>query len=73
MFARLFVYLQYVLPKYWITAVVYRIARIRNVAIKDFLITRFIAHFKVDVKDIRLAVPGDFARRQARVSSVAVA
>ena len=57
---RLFVFLQYLLPRFWLTALVYRIARIRNVAIKDFLITRFVALYGVEVDDVELDVPGDF-------------
>lgn len=57
---RLFVVLQYLLPRFWLTALVYRIARIRNVAVKDFLITRFVALYGVDVDDVELEVPGDF-------------
>jgi phosphatidylserine decarboxylase len=57
---RLFVFLQYLLPRFWLTALVYRIARIRNVAIKDFLITRFVALYGVQVDDVELDVPGDF-------------
>lgn len=61
MLSRLFVYLQYVLPKYWITSIVYRVARIRNVAVKDFLITKFVALCDVDIEDVRLSVPDEFA------------
>ena len=61
MLSRLFAYLQYVLPKYWITSVVYRIARIRNTAVKDFLITKFIALYDVDIDVVRCSVPDGFA------------
>jgi len=61
MLSRLFVLLQYLLPQFWITALIWRIARIRNVATKDFLITKFVRLYKVDVDDVKLAVPGDFA------------
>lgn len=61
MLARLFAYLQYVLPKYWLTAVVYRVARIRHVGFKNFIITRFVKLYKVDVGDIKLTLPDDFA------------
>jgi phosphatidylserine decarboxylase len=60
MLARLFVYLQYLLPRFWLTRLTYRVARIRNVPIKDFLITRFVRHFDVDIDDVKLDVPGDF-------------
>lgn len=61
MLARLFAYIQYLLPKYWLTAVVYRIARIRHAGVKDFLITRFVRLYNVDTEDIKLALPADFA------------
>jgi phosphatidylserine decarboxylase len=61
MLAALFVALQYVLPQHLLTALIWRLARIRHVAIKDFLITRFVALYDVDVKDVKLAVPEDFA------------
>lgn len=59
--ARLFVLLQRLLPKYFLTALVYRIARIRHVAIKDFLITRFCGLYNVNVDEVRENVPGGFA------------
>lgn len=58
--ASLFVALQYLLPKHLLTALIWRVARIRQVAIKDFLITRFIDIFDVDIEDIKKDVPGDF-------------
>lgn len=61
MFSRLFAYVQYVLPKFWLTAIVYRIARIQHVGFKDFLITRFVRLFKVDTDDIKLDLPQGFA------------
>jgi phosphatidylserine decarboxylase len=61
MLSRLFAYLQYILPKYWITSVVYRMARIENTAFKDFLITRFIALYDVDIEEVLCPVPEGFA------------
>lgn len=61
MLARLFAYIQFVLPKFWLTAAVYRLARVRHVAFKNFLITRFVRLFDIDTDDIRLAFPDDFA------------
>ena len=61
MLANAFVALQYLLPKHWLTAIVYRIARIRNATVKDFLITRFVKLFDVDVEEIKLELPGGFA------------
>ena len=60
MLARLFVYLQYLLPRFWLTGLIYRVARIRNVSVKDFLITRFIRLYDVDIDDVKLDVPRDF-------------
>jgi phosphatidylserine decarboxylase len=57
----LFVALQYVLPKHLLTALIWRIARIRHSATKDFLITRFVRLFKVDIDDVKLDVPAGFA------------
>ncbi|MDJ0793958.1 MAG: archaetidylserine decarboxylase [Woeseiaceae bacterium] len=56
-----FVALQHILPRHWLTAVIWRIARIRNQRVKDFLITQFARAFDVNLEEVRLAVPGDFA------------
>jgi len=61
MLAPLFATLQYLLPKYWLTALVYRLARVRHRNIKNFLITRFIRLYRVETSEIRLSVPDDFA------------
>ena len=61
MLARLFAYLQYILPKYWLTAIVYRVARVRHTGFKNFIITQFVKLYKVDTADIRLSLPDDFA------------
>ena len=58
--ARAFVFLQYLLPRHWMTALVWRIARIRHPATKDFLITRFARLFKVDLEEVKLDVPSGF-------------
>lgn len=57
----LFVALQYVLPKYWMTTLIWRIARIRNEKVKNFLIEKFVWLYNVNVDEVRLDVPGDFA------------
>ena len=56
-----FVIIQYILPRHLLTRLIWRIARIRHVATKDFLITRFAAAFDVDLDEVKLDVPGDFA------------
>jgi len=58
--ARLFVLLQYLVPQFWLTAVVYRLARISTPAIKDFLITRFVALYDVEIDEVELDVPTGF-------------
>ena len=59
--AMLFVALQYILPRYWLTALIWRIARIRNPGVKNFLIERFVKLYKVDVDEVLLEVPDEFA------------
>ncbi len=61
MLARAFVALQVILPKHWLTAITWRIARIRNPRVKDFLITRFARAFDVNLDEVELEVPGEFA------------
>lgn len=56
-----FVLLQYVLPRLLLTRLVWRISRIRHVATKDFLIARFAAAFDVNLDEVKLDAPGDFA------------
>ena len=61
MLARAFVILQYLLPRHWLTAVIWRIARIRHVPTKNFLINRFVKAFDVDLEEVALDVPDGFA------------
>jgi phosphatidylserine decarboxylase len=56
----LFVILQYVLPKHLLTALVYRVARIRRPGIKNFLIRTFVGAFDVDVDEVLKPVPDGF-------------
>lgn len=58
--ARLFVALQYLLPRRWLTAVVHRLARVRLRWFKDALIRGFIRLYKVDLAEIAAEVPRDF-------------
>ena len=58
--AYLFTLLQRVLPKYAMTAVVYRIARIRLVGFKNFLIRQYVRLYKVNVDEIAAEVPDEF-------------
>jgi len=61
MLSRLFAYSQFLLPKYWLTAVVYRLARIRLPAVKDALIRGFLKLYDVRLDEVNGRVPGDFA------------
>ena len=61
MLAALFVALQYILPKHLLTALVWRVARIRHVATKDFLITRFVDLYEVDIDEVKLKAPAEFS------------
>lgn len=58
--ARLFVFLQKLLPKYLLTRLVYRIARIRHVGFKNFLIRRFVGLYNIDVEELSHPVPDGF-------------
>ncbi len=58
--AALFVALQYVLPQHWMTAAIWRVARIRQRRVKDFLIRRFVALYDVDIEEVRHRVPDGF-------------
>ena len=55
--ARLFVFFQWVLPKYFVTSIVFHLARIRNVAVKNFLINRFVSAYKVNIGELDKPVP----------------
>lgn len=61
MLARLFVFLQYLLPRYLLTSIVYRVARIRTRAVKDGLIRGFLRIYDVDVDEVDKQIPDDFA------------
>ncbi len=60
MLARLFVLLQYLLPRHWLTATMYRIAHVRAPAVKDTLIRGFVRLYNVDLDEVRQSAPGDF-------------
>ncbi|MBT8093031.1 MAG: phosphatidylserine decarboxylase [Gammaproteobacteria bacterium] len=59
--ARAFVLLQYLLPRYVLTAIVYRLARIRNERVKNLLINRFVAFYDVQTDEIKHELPAEFA------------
>ena len=61
MLDRLFVLLQHLLPRHLLTALVWRVARIRTPAVKNALISGFTRVFDIEVDEVRLRVPDDFA------------
>lgn len=61
MLSRLFAFTQYLLPKYWLTALVYRLARIRRPAVKNALIRGFLKVYDVRLDEVDGRVPEDFA------------
>ncbi len=56
----LFAYFQYLLPKHWLTAIVFRIARIRAPRVKNLLIRNFARLYRVDVDEVRNSIPDGF-------------
>ena len=60
MLSRLFVLMQYLLPKYLLTALVYRLARVNVPTVKDALIRGFLKLYDVNLDEVRGQVPGDF-------------
>ncbi len=58
--AQLFLLLQHMMPKRLITAIVYRLARIRVRFIKDFLIRSFVKLFEVNLDEVEKSVPDGF-------------
>ena len=58
--ARLFVLLQKILPKYWLTAFVFWLARRKTAWLKNFLIKQFVNAYNVDTDEILLALPDEF-------------
>lgn len=61
MIAAIFIALQYLLPQHLLTRLVWRIARIRNERVKNFLITQFIDAFDVATDEVALPIPSGFA------------
>ena len=59
--SRLFLLLQIILPRLTLTALVFRLARIRTTSIKNFFIRQFVSCYKVDVEEVKQSVPDDFA------------
>ena len=57
MLTRVLVYLQYLLPKYGLTALVHWISRVRIPAVKNFLITQFVRFYKVTDGNLTTRIP----------------
>lgn len=55
-----FVVLQYLLPKYWLTALIYRLARVRQQSVKNFLIRKFVWLYNVDIEEAEKDVPDGY-------------
>ena len=60
MLTNILVFLQYLIPKYLITAILRFLSRISNRKIKDFFILKFISFYKIDIEDVRKKIPEDF-------------
>ena len=58
--SQLFLLLQRILPKHLLTALVYRMARIRLLAIKDLLIRSFLKMYAVNLDEVAKSAPNDF-------------
>lgn len=58
--ARLFVGLQYLLPRFLLTAVIFRLARVRHIRVKNVLIRTFVRLFSVDTAEAAAAVPDEY-------------
>jgi len=56
-----FIALQYLLPKFWLTALVFRLTRIRHAAFKDFLIRQFVRFYNVNVEEAEKDIPAGYA------------
>lgn len=52
---------QWLLPQHAVTSAVYWLARIRNVAVKNFLIRQFVKAYAVNTDEIAATIPGGFA------------
>ena len=61
MLQRLFILLQYCLPRHALTALVYRLARVRIRWVKDQLIAAFVRVYGVNLEEIDGEAPQDFA------------
>jgi phosphatidylserine decarboxylase len=58
--ARLFVLFQWIIPQHVLTAIAFRLARVRNVTCKNFFIRQYVSAFKVNVDEVSTPVPDGF-------------
>lgn len=58
--ARLFLLLQFLLPRYLLTAAIYHLARVRQTTVKNLLISGFTKVFAVNTAEVDQKVPDDF-------------
>jgi phosphatidylserine decarboxylase len=63
--ARLFILFQWIVPQHVVTAIVFRLARIRNVSVKNFFIRQFVSAYNVDVDEVSTSMPEGFANFNA--------
>ena len=55
-----FVLLQFIVPKLLITKLIYRITRIKQNNIKNFLIQKFIKIFQINTEEVKKSIPNEF-------------
>lgn len=60
MLSRAIAAIQYLLPRHWLTAAIYRVARIRVKPVKNALINAFVRLYGVDLADVSREAPGAF-------------
>jgi phosphatidylserine decarboxylase len=59
--ARLFVWLQYLLPQLTLSRLAWHVTRSRNVPLKNFLISRFVRSFRPDMSETQVSAPLAYA------------
>jgi phosphatidylserine decarboxylase len=60
MLSRAFAFIQYLLPRHWLTAIIYHVARIRIKRVKNALISAFVRFYRVDLDEVSREVPDAF-------------
>jgi phosphatidylserine decarboxylase len=59
--ARLFVWMQYLLPQLTLSRLAWHVTRSRNVPLKDYLISRFVRSFRPDMSEAQVSAPLAYA------------